>query len=241
MNRRLLWCLWAILPIAVAALHFGPGQRLLARDRASRELSAGFAAMEDENWPEATLRLAAARAMLGEDELEARSQLELVEVLSRIEAGEFIEAATQIDEALRRELSSGARRDAVVRKFRSADGEAGYYAAWVMRLEGASEDEWRAESERARQQFRHLTETASDDSERRIANENLEAVIRLERMDLSELRAMPLPKKCQSCSNCSQKKREQRLSQSPGKKPSDSRKEVNSEAASDALGSGQGS
>ena len=110
-----------------------------------------------------------------------------------------------------------------------------------MRLEGASSEEWRSESTRARQQFRYLGETVTQPSLKRTSIDNLEAVVRLEQMDLSELKGLPLPKKCENCSNCSQKKREQRMSKSNGKKPSDARDQIKKEAASSATSSGKGS
>jgi hypothetical protein len=50
----------------------------------------------------------------------------------------------------------------------------------------------------------------------------------------------PLPKKCEG-GNCSQKKREQRLSKSPGKKPSDARDQIKKDTASSAVSYGKGS
>jgi hypothetical protein len=89
-----------------------------------------------------------------------------------------------------------------------------YYAGWLMRLEGATTQEWLAETEQSRQNFRLLAEQTEKDT---VISEgyrkNLEAVIRLERMDLSELQGLPLPKQCQGCKNCSQKCRSQRESQ----------------------------
>ena len=78
----------------------------------------------------------------------------------------------------------------------------GYYAAWMMRLEGATTEEWMTEAENARQQFRLLAEECTDRSSQNYtaASENVEAVIRIEQMDLSTLMARPLPKNC--CSNC---------------------------------------
>ncbi len=86
-----------------------------------------------------------------------------------------------------------------------------YYAAWIMRLEGAAADEWKPEAERARQQFRLLAERAEDGKSQDAAlfKRNLEATIRLEQMDLNTLLAKPLPKKCCNCKSLSQRKRKQ--------------------------------
>src|SRR5215470_19533545 len=77
------------------------------------------------------------------------------------------------------------------------------------------------ETELARQNFRLLAEESQKEPALRLDYEkNLEATIRLERMDLSELQGLPLPKQCQGCKNCSQKCRSQRASkcQNPSEK-----------------------
>ena len=68
-------------------------------------------------------------------------------------------------------------------------------------------------------------------------------MIKLEQMDLSILQALPLPKNCPNCCNSlCQKKRDQRLSKCKnGKKPSDARKQIKTDAAGGALNRGQGS
>jgi hypothetical protein len=96
-----------------------------------------------------------------------------------------------------------------------------------MRLEGATAEEWTAETEHARQNFRLLAEEATGPALRVGYEKNLEATIRLERMDLSELQGLPLPKQCQGCKNCSQKCRSQRASKNKEPKeqePKDARK-----------------
>ena len=67
---------------------------------------------------------------------------------------------------------------------------------WLMRLEGATEEEWMPEIQAARQHYTQLTQTAEDmgDSELlKRSSEDLESSIRLARMDLGDLQALPLP------------------------------------------------
>lgn len=243
MKRRVLWGLWAMVPVAAIALHFGPGQRLLAHDRAGGHLSLAREAAAKEDWSGAAEQYAMARELLPEEDVDARERLELAEARAKIESGEFVEASAQLDAMLDRELASATPREWLVRELRGATAESSYYTAWVMRLEGAAEDEWRPETDKARQQYRLLAESATgtDGADAVADRENLESVIRLEQMDLSELKALPLPKKCKCCSNCCQKKREQRLSKCEGKKPSDNRKDINTNAAGTALSGGKGS
>ena len=103
---------------------------------------------------------------------------------------------------------------------RSTLAKGQYYASWLMRLEGAEEAEWKIENESARQHYKWLEEKAAEKGDveaTQMYQKNLETVIRLARMDLSELQGLPLPKECSSCKNCSQKRRKQRESRS--KKP----------------------
>ena len=86
-----------------------------------------------------------------------------------------------------------------------------------MRLELAEKEEWMEPVEKARQNFRLLAEQSAktDTKASEEHQKNLEAVVRLSRMDLSELQAQPLPKKCQGCKNVCSKCRGQKKSNKP--------------------------
>jgi hypothetical protein len=87
---------------------------------------------------------------------------------------------------------------------RETQANAKYYLTWLMRLEGEPRSEWEPEIEASRQTYRLLAEQAadlSDDAAAKRHQENLEAAIRLARMDLSELQAIPLPCQCKGCSS----------------------------------------
>jgi hypothetical protein len=65
-----------------------------------------------------------------------------------------------------------------------------------MRLEGMPQDEWEPEIEAARENYKYLAEMAEKQGQADLAQrhrEDLEAAIRLARMDLSELQGLPLP------------------------------------------------
>ena len=71
-----------------------------------------------------------------------------------------------------------------------------YYMTWLMRLEGQPEEEWMPEIEAARQHYAQITKDAEKRGDEKMLNsslEDLESAIRLARMDLSELQALPLP------------------------------------------------
>jgi hypothetical protein len=153
---------------------------------------------------------------LPESDTHDRRRIALAEALAQVRGGARAEGQEQL-ESLVTDLENDPAADTqLLASVRSELATTSYYAAWMMRLEGATPDEWKPEAERARQQFRLLAEReavsvgASATEAQIVSAKNLEAVIRLEQMSLEELMARPLPKNC--CSNCKnlcQKKRQQ--------------------------------
>lgn len=225
MKKRLLLALWCVIPAVVLAFHFGPGQRHAARDSAAAHLEAAHAAERAEDWPAAVTAYTGALAALPETEPDARWQARMARAKARMFTGELPEAMVEL-EGILDEVHRAGGRSALEVEVRAEAATAQYYAAWLMRLEGATAEEWLPETEQSRQHFRLLAEQAGDAAARDGFEKNLESVIRLARMDLSELEALPLPKQCEGCKNCSQKCRSQRESQckKPGEKqPKDAR------------------
>lgn len=245
-TKRLMWSAWAIVPAAAIGVHAGIGQQQMAEERASALLREALVAEGEEAWEEAAKAYGEAAALLGEGEehREDRRAIRLAQAKARLMAGEYVEGQEQLD-ALLREVTGDGRTDAeMVTRVRSEVARAAYYAAWAMRLEGASEEEWLPESEIARQEYRLLAETngvagGEEGVDGEDWNKNLEAVIRFQRMTIEELRAMGMPKECKNCKNMSDGKKKQRQSQSkkPGK-PKDDRKEVKDAGADSRRGTG---
>jgi hypothetical protein len=242
-TRRVLWAAWAIVPVAVFALHMGAGHDLLARDRAGSHLKAALAAEQAEDYATAADEYAAARNDLPEIAVAERSRLALAEARARVYTDRLIEGEGELETLIDQLNNPSARGDLsdteaakLTTEARDALGTAAYFAAWQMRLEGAAPDEWKPETEKARQQFRLLAETAQASGDKDLAEsatKNDEQVIRLERMDLSELQGLPLPKKCCKCNCCCQKKRGQRLSKCQSQ-PKDAREQIKSNSAGQA-------
>jgi hypothetical protein len=219
--RRTFLAAWLLCPVVLVAWHFGPGTRHLARDRAGDRWQAARAAESAERWEQAAALYQSARDALPTDDPD-RDRLELAEARSRINAGQMIEGQEQLQKLLDKLEVDPQANPALVSQAAGELAESSYYAAWIMRLEGATAEEWKPEAERARQQFRLLAEQAESarDPQAGSLKGNLEAAVRLEQMDLSTLLAKPLPKKCGNCKNLSQRKRKQCQSQcrSAGKK-----------------------
>ena len=158
--------------------------------------------------------------------------MQLARANARIYVGELPEAMLSMEHLLD-ETAKGSDSE-LESKVRSSLASAQYYTGWLMRLELAEKKEWKEPLEKARQNFRLLAEQtaktdakASEDHQKNL-EKNLEAVVRLARMDLSEVQALPLPKKCEGNKNVCSKCRGQKKSN----KPKDMKKKEDARGAS---------
>src|SRR5882762_2311279 len=187
MRKKLLFTLWLLVPIVVLAFHYGPGQKGLARDQAAEKIKAARVAEANEDWKAAVTAYAEALTLLPAEQKTARSKVQLAHANARMFAGELPEAILEMESLLGEMLKSQTDEEQA-REVRGTLGSAEYYAGWLMRLEGATPQEWTAETEQARQHFRLLAEETEKEPVVALGyQKNLEATIRLERMDLSEL------------------------------------------------------
>jgi len=229
MNKSILVVIWLTIPALLLAYHYGPGQAELARDTARTCMEEARAAEMAGDWRVAMDAYAAALGALPPGEVTQRDRVRLAKAKARMYTGELVEAITDMENLLTDVEDHGLSAEAQ-NEVRANLATAQYYAAWLMRLEGAQEDEWTLPADQARQHFRFLSEVAYEEgspaSQR--YQENLEATIRLARLDLSDLEGLPLPKFCQGCKNVSQKCRSQRKSKiakkQEGEKKEDARK-----------------
>jgi len=236
---------WLIAAIGAAAWHYGPGQRYAALSASAEAEALATTAAAREDWNEAVRQYTAALAALPPEDQAERDRLTLAFASARIQIGELAEAQEQLADLQARleqnqEREGGAKPETakLLEVVRHESATAAYFAAWLMRLEGAAPEEWKVETEQSRQQFHLLAEEASsagDDEQSLLFRKNLEAAIKLEQMDESALLGRPLPKKCPNCcKNLSQRKRKQSQSkcESEGdgkpkeKQPQDARKDV---------------
>lgn len=212
MPKRILFALWLIFPVLLLAYHYGPGQSNLMQENVAQKLAEARALESAEDWVAVMKAYDEALGLVPSESNRLRFQLLLAKAKARAYTGELPEAIQDLEnllEAMQRE----AMDTTLIGETRGNLATAQYYAAWLMRLEGAATGEWMLPVENARQHFRLLAEESSSAGQREDYQKNLEATIRLARMDLSELEGMPLPKFCQGCKNVSQKCRSQRESQ----------------------------
>ena len=228
--RKLLAVLWLLIPVGLIAYHYGPGQLKSQRDRAARHLSLAKEAEARDDWKAAFDAYGKALHELPDVDKDARLMTRLSQAKTRMYIGELPEAMEDVENLLSDAATETGNRT-LKDQIRSTAGSMHYWVAWLMRLEGAETAEWTEQTEAARQHFRMLSEDSIARGDAKAAEgheQNLEATIRLARMDLSELKGLPLPKECNGNGNCAGKCRAQKESRTkvPKKGNGDARQEI---------------
>ncbi|MEZ5302505.1 MAG: hypothetical protein R3F11_18005 [Verrucomicrobiales bacterium] len=221
MFRKLFIALWIIAPAGLLAFHYGPGQKAMQQDELAAAIKRAQEAKASEDWVSAVQAYQTALGLAPAENTELRARLQLAAADARIYTGQLPEAMADM-QGLMDELEQSGAAQELIDETRGELSAARYYAGWLIRLEGGEKDDWMPQVDAARQGFRLLAESAEAKGDAKSAEEhqkNLESAIRLARMDLSELKALPLPKKCQGCKNCCSKCQGQKKSRNEGKKP----------------------
>jgi hypothetical protein len=209
--RATMLVFWLLLPLLVGAYHFGPGQEHLKLDAAAQLVSAAEQSVSAEDWTTATQRYADAIAALPENQPQAAYRLRLEMAKSQMNSGQLPEARVALDALLGELEKDPATAPQLLDETRSALANSQYFMTWLMRLEGKSAEEWEPEVEAARQHYRLLAENAPTAAHRLDRTHDLEATVRLARMELADLQGLPIPKQCSGCCSGQCKK--------PGNKP----------------------
>jgi hypothetical protein len=188
--------LWLVIPLAVGVWHYGPGQERMELDEIAGYLQKAQQLAERREYALAVEQYEEALRRLPGDRVADIQSVRLERDKAQIFAHQ-LPAARKDLEALVDELAADPKADAArLSDARQALANAQYYMTWLLRLEGQPRQIWEPEIEGARQNYRLLTEQArvgghSDVAQKRA--EDLEASVRLARMDLSELQGLPLP------------------------------------------------
>ncbi|MBX3415984.1 MAG: hypothetical protein KF851_00150 [Pirellulaceae bacterium] len=222
---------WLFIGLAGIIFHLGPGRELEKQDFVRAALSQARTDVQHERWLDAIDRFDQALDSLPKDQPNSERHIRLEKAKAQMMAAQLPEARLALESLLdeivadslqststqgdRSQKNNSAELKTLARETRLALASSQYYLTWLMRLEGLGREEWEPEVEAARQNYRLLmeqAELAGDASIIEKRREDLEATIRLARMDLSELQALPLPCQCSGC--CSGKCR------GKGKRPS---------------------
>jgi len=208
--NRLLLVAWLLLPLAAAAYHSGPGQEGLALDRAASLLSQADAAVAEgevlartDGDAAAGARFALAAQLYGEallslpaERVAERRRVALEQAKAQMHSSELPAANASLRGLVDELADDAATAPALLADARASLANSEYYMTWLARLEGRPREQWEPRIESARQTWRLLTEEAlarGDGAASARHQQDLEAAIRLARMDLDELQGLPLP------------------------------------------------
>jgi hypothetical protein len=195
--RNILLVGWLLLPVGAWAYHEGPGQDRIALEETDAVILAAQKAVADGEWKLAVSEYEAALGKLPKNpdaydvKVTQRLQIELNK--ARMQASGLPEARDELETLVEQMQGDENTDPELMRDARQALANAQFYKTWLMRLEGLDRTIWEPEIEAARQNWRLLAELATTKSEKALHQEDLEAAVRLARLDIEDLQGLPLP------------------------------------------------
>ena len=195
--RNILLIGWLVLPVGAWAYHEGPGQDQVALEAAGAVAATAYDAAEAGDWELAIREYQAALEALpaDPDAYDERVGHRLVIELNkaRMQSQGLIEARDELASLVEAMQAAPDADDTLLREARQALARAQFLKTWLMRLEGLDRKVWEPEIEAARQNWRWLAEQAPNEAEKTLHREDLEAAVRLARMEMEDLQGLPLP------------------------------------------------
>ena len=153
--QKLTAGLWLLIPVVVVAWHKGPGQTATCRATTQPVGPCAEAPRlpKKRRWPLAETCFGRALDALPADASDERRALQLARTRAQIRSGQMLEGQQQLAQLLT-DLQEDEHADKqLLADVRYESAWASYYAAWQMRLDGGTADQWKPEAEQARQQF----------------------------------------------------------------------------------------
>ena len=195
--RNILLVSWLVLPIGAWAYHEGPGQDRMALEETDAVLVAAHDAAQAGRWKEAVSRYEEAVGKLPKQDTAVskatvqRLQIELNK--ARMQAKGLSEARADLDSLVEQMEGDATTDPKLLAEARQVLARAQFFTTWLMRLEGLDREAWEPEIEAARQNWRLLAEQAGTEAEKAAHRADLEASIRLARIEIEDLQGLPLP------------------------------------------------
>lgn len=194
--RRILLFGWIMLLPLGGLYHLVAGPEHQQLDEIGRAIAEGRAHVAKEHWGAAVKRFETALESIPAERVEDVRHLRLEMAQSKMNAGRLPEAHKELKSLLDELLADATHNKEFEKSVRESLANSQFYMTWLMRLEGLPATEWEPEIESARQNYRMLAESAKEagqESQAKQQRENLEASIRLARLDLTDLQGLPLP------------------------------------------------
>ena len=194
--RIMLIVAWLFAGLGGVIYHYGPGQEKLEVDQISGLLRQARQSATAKDFTKAVGLFDEALAEMPSDKITESRVVALEKAKAQMMASQLPKARASL-ESLLSEVRADENADSeFVADVQSTLANSQYYMTWLMRLEGQPEEMWKPEIEAARQHYAQLTKDAKkigNDKLLKTSLEDLESSIRLARMDLSDLQALPLP------------------------------------------------
>ncbi|MFY9253577.1 MAG: hypothetical protein WAO83_08990 [Fuerstiella sp.] len=194
--RRLLLIGWLMLLPLGGLYHLVAGPHHREMDVIGDSLAEARRLVGEEDWHKAVPKFELALQNLPEELLTESRQLRLELAQAKMNAAKLPEAHGELKELLDELLADKTTDGQLEQQVRESLANSQFYMTWLMRLEGMPASKWEPEIESARQNYKMLAETAEQSGNNVAADkqkENLEASIRLARLDLGDLQGLPLP------------------------------------------------
>ena len=159
--RKFFTLLWLLCPVAVLYYHFTEGQNQMALEKARGHVEAirELEHAKEPEWAQVIEEYDKLSAELPKDERPlVRHQIRLAKSKARLELLDVAGAIDDLTELLRESAQTHGEDAAITRAVREMLGKAHYYATYLLKTNGAAEEEWRPFAERTRQIFRFLAE-----------------------------------------------------------------------------------
>jgi hypothetical protein len=194
--RILILTGWLLLAVGGVTYHLTAGPALEKLDLAARHLVEADRASADTRYSTAVSQYDLALAALPEGRTIEARKIRLEKAKAQMLAKQLPEAHADLKGLVEELANDPAVDPQLLADARSTMANSNYYMTWLMRLEGLPRETWEPEVEAARQTYKLLAEQAvavGNDSAAMKHKADLEASVRLARMDLGELQGLPLP------------------------------------------------
>ncbi len=188
--------IWLLIPLGIAAYHYGPGQKLVTKDYAQQVIDKAYASVEKEDYKEAVKLFGEALSHLTENEKATSRRIRLELAKARMLNSELPKAREEMQTLindLTADKSTEPEHLQLLRDARSAFANSRYYMTYLMKLEALPREYWEPEIEAARQEYKLLAKQSTAE-EQEGYTKDLEATINLARADLDDLQGKKIPK-----------------------------------------------
>jgi len=192
--RKLFIFIWLLVPLGAAAYHFGPGQQSIKIDQVATHIGLAEKHLMNNEFDEAVIEFDEAIRLLPKENISANNSLRLEKAKAQMQCSQLPEAYKELLSML--STLDENTKPQLVADTKSTLANAQYYMTWLMRLEGHPRELWEPIIESSRQNYYAAAEFAKNEGSQKSADqliENLEASIKLARIDLDELQGLPLP------------------------------------------------